>query len=410
MKVLMLGWELPPHNSGGLGVACLNLSRALAKEGAEIDFVVPYEADHSEIRYMKVLSAMHVDPLFRYGGGAYESSRVDEAIVADKEGGQMYSIRDIQRNYCAFVKRYLMEYKPDVVHAHDWLTFEAGVLAKKNFGIPLIAHVHATEYDRSGMNGGNPVVHEVERQGLLWADKILAVSEATKQIIHEKYDIPLDKIDVVYNSLDEGFLKDSAYEYQGAQYKYLENLKSQGYTIVSTVGRFTIQKGLAHMMRAAARALEKERKLIFVFAGDGEQKHELMRMAADFKISSKVIFTGFVRGKRLRDIYSVSDVFVMSSVSEPFGLTALEAAHHGNVLILTKQSGVAEVLRDVMSYDFWDENKLADEIVAVAKSKALLKTLKERILQEYTRISWRDVAKKCIRVYNDTRNYKRNIF
>lgn len=410
MKVLMLGWELPPHNSGGLGVACLNLSRALAKEGAEIDFVVPYEADHSEIRYMKVLSAMHVDPLFRYGGGAYESSRVDEAIVADKEGGQMYSIRDIQRNYCAFVKRYLMEYKPDVVHAHDWLTFEAGVLAKKNFGIPLIAHVHATEYDRSGMNGGNPVVHEVERQGLLWADKILAVSEATKQIIHEKYDIPLDKIDVVYNSLDEGFLKDSAYEYQGAQYKYLENLKSQGYTIVSTVGRFTIQKGLAHMMRAAARALEKERKLIFVFAGDGEQKHELMRMAADFKISSKVIFTGFVRGKRLRDIYSVSDVFVMSSVSEPFGLTALEAAHHGNVLILTKQSGVAEVLRDVMSYDFWDENKLADEIVAVAKSKALQKTLKERILQEYTRISWRDVAKKCIRVYNDTRNYKRNIF
>ena len=406
----MLGWELPPHNSGGLGVACLNLSRALAKEGAEIDFVVPYEADHSEIRYMKVLSAMHVDPLFRYGGGAYESSRVDEAIVADKEGGQMYSIRDIQRNYCAFVKRYLMEYKPDVVHAHDWLTFEAGVLAKKNFGIPLIAHVHATEYDRSGMNGGNPVVHEVERQGLLWADKILAVSEATKQIIHEKYDIPLDKIDVVYNSLDEGFLKDSAYEYQGAQYKYLENLKSQGYTIVSTVGRFTIQKGLAHMMRAAARALEKERKLIFVFAGDGEQKHELMRMAADFKISSKVIFTGFVRGKRLRDIYSVSDVFVMSSVSEPFGLTALEAAHHGNVLILTKQSGVAEVLRDVMSYDFWDENKLADEIVAVAKSKALQKTLKERILQEYTRISWRDVAKKCIRVYNDTRNYKRNIF
>ena len=406
----MLGWELPPHNSGGLGVACLNLSHALANQGADIDFVVPYEADHSAIKYMHVLSAMHIDPLFRYGGGgAYDSDRVHDAIIESKDSNKMYSIREVQHNYCEFVNRYLMEYKPDVVHAHDWLTFEAGVLAKKNYGIPLIAHVHATEYDRSGMHGGNPLVHEIERQGLLWADKIFAVSEATKRQIHEKYDIPLDKIDVVYNSLDEGFLKDS-YEYQGEQYKYLEGLKDQGYTIVSTVGRFTIQKGLSHMMRAATRALEKEKKLIFVFAGDGEQKHELMRQAADYRISSNVIFTGFVRGKRLRDIYSLSDIFVMSSVSEPFGLTALEAAHHGNVLILTKQSGVAEVLRDVMSYDFWDEDKLADEIVAIAESKALQQTLKERILQEYTRISWQDVAKKCLRVYHEMRNYKRNVY
>lgn len=409
MKILMLGWELPPHNSGGLGVACLNLSKALAKEGAEIDFVVPYEADHSAIKHMKVLSAMHIDPLFRYGGGVYDSDKVEEVIIPDKTTTKMYSIRDVQRSYCEFVNQYLMEYKPDIVHAHDWLTFEAGILAKKNYGIPLIAHVHATEYDRSGMHGGNSVIHEVERQGLLWADKILAVSEATKQIIHEKYDIPLDKIDVVYNSLDENFFRDD-YEYSSAQYRYLEGLKNSGYTIVSTVGRFTIQKGLSHMMRAAAKALDKEPKLIFVFAGDGEQKHELMRMAADYRISAKVIFTGFVRGRRLRDIYSVSDVFVMSSVSEPFGLTALEAAHHGNVLILTKQSGVAEVLRDVMSYDFWDEDKLADEMVAVAKSKALQQTLKERILQEYTRISWQDVAKKCVKVYNETRNYKRYVY
>lgn len=409
MKILMLGWELPPHNSGGLGVACLNLSKALADQGADIDFVVPYEADHSEIKHMHVLSAMHIDPLFRYGGGAYESENVNQAIIADKHQSKLYSIRDVQHNYCKFVQQYLMAYKPDVVHAHDWLTFEAGVLAKQNYGIPLIAHVHATEYDRSGMHGGNPVVHEIERQGLLWADKILAVSNATKNIIHQKYDIPLDKIDVVYNSLDQNFLQD-AYAYQGDQYKYLESMKAAGYTIISTVGRFTIQKGLSHMMRAAARALEKEPKLLFVFAGDGEQRYQLMRQAADYQISQKVIFTGFVRGKRLRDIYSVSDVFVMSSVSEPFGLTALEAAHHGNVLILTKQSGVAEVLRDVMSYDFWDEDKLADEIVAVAKSKALRQTLKERIVHEYNRISWQDVAKKCLKVYNETRNYKRNIY
>ena len=404
----MLGWELPPHNSGGLGVACLNLSRALADEGAEIDFVVPYEADHADIKYMNVLSAMHIDPLFRYGGGAYESTKIEEEIVPDLNG-EMLSIRDVQRNYQEFVEHYLMEFKPDLVHAHDWLTFEAGILAKKNFGVPLVAHVHATEYDRSGMNGGNPVIHEIEREGLLWADKIMAVSEATKRLVHEKYDIPLEKIDVAYNSLGDDFIKD-AYEYQGEQYAYLEALKVQGYKIVSTVGRFTIQKGLAHMMRAAARAIEKEPKLMFVFAGDGEERDELMEMAARYKISNNVIFTGFIRGRRLRDIYSVSDIFVMSSVSEPFGLTALEAAHHGNVLILTKQSGVAEVLRSVMEYDFWDEEKLADEIVAIAKSSALSNTLREGILQEYHKISWETVAKKVLSVYNEVSKNKRNVY
>ena len=405
----MLGWELPPHNSGGLGVACLNLSRALAQQGAEVDFVVPYEADHSEIKFMNVLSAMKIDPLFRYGFTAYDSAKIEEELYPDMTGEKLISIRDIQHHYQDFVERYLMEYKPDVVHAHDWLTFEAGVLAKKNFGVPLVAHVHATEYDRSGMKGGNPLVHEIERECLMLADKIFAVSEATKRQIHEKYDIPLDKIDVAYNSLDEDYLKD-AYEYSGEQYKYLELMKERGYTVVSTVGRFTIQKGLSHMMRAAARALEMDDKLLFVFAGDGEQRDELLEMAAEYRISRNVIFTGFVRGKRLRDIYNISDIFVMSSVSEPFGLTALEAAHHGDVLILTKQSGVAEVLKSVMTYDFWDEQKLADEIVAIHRSQALSNTLRDGIAQEYQKISWQDVAKKCLSVYNQVNKNKRNTY
>ncbi len=405
MKILMLGWELPPHNSGGLGVACLNLSRALAKDGAEIDFVVPYEADHSEIKFMKVMSAMKLDPLFRYGVGAYDSKYVDQALIPDAPSEKMISIREVQHNYCKFVEDYLMEYKPDVVHAHDWLTFEAGVLAKKNFGIPLVAHVHATEYDRSGMRGGNSLVHAIEREGLMLADKIIAVSRATKDIIVEKYDIPADKISVVYNSLDEEFLR-SAYSYDSDDYKYLEAMKSLGYTIVSTVGRFTIQKGLSNLMRAAAKALTKNKKLIFVFAGDGEQKQELLEMSARFGISRNVVFTGFVRGKQLRDIYAVSDIFVMSSISEPFGLTALEAAHHGDVLIITKQSGVSEVIRSAMEYDFWDEDKLADEIVAISKSKALKNTLRDGILKEYRKISWNDVAKKVESVYNEMEKHK----
>ena len=164
------------------------------------------------------------------------------------------------------------------------------------------------------------------------------------------------------------------------------------------------------MMRAAARALEMDDKLLFVFAGDGEQRDELLEMAAEYRISRNVIFTGFVRGKRLRDIYNISDIFVMSSVSEPFGLTALEAAHHGDVLILTKQSGVAEVLKSVMTYDFWDEQKLADEIVAIHRSQALSNTLRDGIAQEYQKISWQDVAKKCLSVYNQVNKNKRNTY
>lgn len=411
MKILMLGWELPPHNSGGLGVACLNLSRALAKDGCDIDFVVPYEAEHKDIDFMHVLSASHLDPLFRFGIGAYDSDKIEELLIPDVHipgaiSQDQVSIRQIQKTYCDFVENYLMEYKPDLVHAHDWLTFEAGVLAKKNFGIPLIAHVHATEFDRAGGNGGNPLVHAIEREGLMLADKIFAVSEATKRIIHEKYGIPLEKIDVVYNSLDEDFLR-QAYRLDEDSYKYLESLKAKGYTVVSTVGRFTIQKGLTHFLHAAARAIRKNPKLLFVFAGDGEERHELVGLAAELGISKNVIFTGFVRGKQLRDIYELSDIFVMSSISEPFGLTALEAAHHGDVLILTKQSGVAEVLRSAFLYDFWDEDKLANEILAVAKSPALKDELRAAIRNEYRRISWRDVAEKCVSVYNEIDKHKR---
>ena len=405
MKILMLGWELPPHNSGGLGVACLNMARALAGQGAEIDFVVPYEAEHPEINFMKILSATHLDPIYRYGGGAYESLRILKKVIPTADREKLVSIRDVQKSYCEFVEKYLMQFKPDVIHAHDWLTYEAGVIAKKKFKIPLIAHVHATEFDRAGMHYGNPLIHEIERESLMLADEIIAVSETTKRIIHEKYHIPLSKIHVVYNSLDENY--DSAdYNFCQDSYSYLKNLKSAGWTVVSTVGRFTIQKGLQNLLRAAAMALSKNPKLIFVFAGDGEERNELINLAADLGISKNVIFTGFIRGKKLRDIYSVSDIFVMSSISEPFGLTALEAAHHGDVLILTKQSGVSEIIWSALKYDFWDEQKLADEILAVASSPALRKTLQRNVKREYRRISWDQVAKKCLKIYNKSMKHK----
>ena len=403
----MLGWELPPHNSGGLGVACLNMARALVDQGADIDFVVPYEAEHSEINFMNILSATRLDPIYRYGGGAYGSLRLLEKIIPTSDESRLVSIRDIQRSYCKFVDNYLMDFKPDVIHAHDWLTYEAGVLAKRKYHMPLIAHVHATEFDRAGMHVGNPLIHEIEQESLMLADEIIAVSEATKRIVHEKYHIPLNKIHVVYNSLDSDY-DTSKYIFESNAYNYLKNLKAAGYTVVSTVGRFTVQKGLHNMMRAAAIAISKNPKLIFLFAGDGEERNELINMAADLGISKNVIFTGFIRGKRLRDIYSVSDIFVMSSISEPFGLTALEAAHHGDVLILTKQSGVSEIIWSAMKYDFWDEQKLADEILAISSNPALKETLRRNVAKEYRKISWNQVAKKCLKIYNKAMKHKEN--
>ncbi len=402
MKILMLGWELPPHNSGGLGVACLNMARSLAKNGADIDFVVPYLAKHPEADFMNVIAATHLDPIARYGG-AYESTRISSQIIPTADEAKYVSIRDIQHSYCEFIEAYLRDHRPDIVHAHDWLTFEAGTVAKQQYNLPLIAHVHATEFDRAGAHSGNPIIHEVEQEGLIVADKIIAVSETTKRIVHDKYHIPLNKIEVVYNSMDEGY-NNSSYHFQNATYDYLERMKSMGYTIVSTVGRFTIQKGLHNLMHAAALAVHQNPKLLFIFAGDGEERNDLIRLSAELGIGKNVIFTGFIRGKRLRDIYSLSDIFVMSSVSEPFGLTALEAAHHGDALILTKQSGVSEIIWSAMKYDYWDERKLSDEILSITNNQSLRKTLQENIKQEYCKISWDQVAKKCLKIYNNVKH------
>lgn len=397
MKILMLGWELPPHNSGGLGVACYHLSKALALEGASIDFVVPYRAQHPETDFMTVHAASSLDPLDRYGMmGAYDSKYAAQSS-SELTADDVSNIRGVQRRYVQFVEQMVQKHPPDAIHAHDWLTLEAGMRAKELTNVPLIVHVHATEFDRAGEKYGNPIVHEIEYQGLMMADKIIAVSNITKGIIIRRYGIPASKIEVVHNAIDTASLMST--EYDRRTYAYLEALKAEGYTVVSTVTRFTIQKGLTHFIRAAARACEKYHKLVFLLAGDGEQRDELIRLAAELGISDKVFFTGFVRGKQWRDAYNVADIFVMSSVSEPFGLTALEAAHYNTALIITRQSGVGEVLHNIFKYDFWEVDTLADQIIGIATSPALAENLRENIRREYTKLSWHDVARQCMRLY-----------
>lgn len=401
MNILMLGWELPPHNSGGLGVACYHMAKALALQGATIDFVLPYTAAHPGVEFMNVHNATSLKPEERVHMGSYDSAGVFEKNLLDTDPGELRTMRAVQRHYGEFVEQLVETVRPDVIHAHDWLTMEAGVRAKELTGAPLVVHVHATEFDRSGELGGNPIVHEIEQQALLMADRIIAVSNITKGIIVERYGIPADMVEVVHNAIDlDSF---GEYAYDKRDYRYIEALKHEGYTVVATLTRFTVQKGLTHFMRAAARAAEKYDRFVFLFAGDGEQRDELIHMAADLGISDKVYFTGFVRGKQWRDVYSVADVFVMSSVSEPFGLTALEAAHHESALLISKQSGVGEVLKHTFKFDYWDTDVLADQMVSIALSPSLATSLRRNVANEYAKLSWDDVAATCLRIYDTSR-------
>jgi glycosyltransferase involved in cell wall biosynthesis len=223
------------------------MARALASQGAEIDFMVPYEAEHPEIDFMKVISTTTLEPLTIHLG-AYDG-RCMTCTVDDCTHDKAKGIRAVQAQYSKKVRQHVKKSTPDVIHAHDWLTFEAGVAAKEMTGKPLVAHVHATEFDRAGGKQGNPLIHEIEQHGLLMADRILAVSAATKKLIVERYHIPADKIEVVHNSIESSEFQRSVY--YPDDYVYVESLKKEGYTVVATLGRLTLQKGLYQFLRAA---------------------------------------------------------------------------------------------------------------------------------------------------------------
>lgn len=390
----MLGWELPPHNSGGLGVACYELARHLAYDGVSIDFMVPYTAEH-HIDEFNVEGTTDLSPgevLMNYG--AYDSAAFGCTNDCSHEPT---GLRGLQHRYVKYVEKTVAYRRYDAIHAHDWLTLEAGIRAKQITAKPLIAHVHATEFDRAGSNRGNPLVHDIEFNGFMMADRIIAVSEITKQIIVQQYGIPPNKVEVVHNSIDTNAYSMDIQDRQ--TYAYLDQMKAHGHKVVVSLGRLTVQKGLVQFLEAAAKAVSKNDKLLFLIAGNGEQRDELIEKTASLGISDKVLFSGFVRGAQWRDAYRIGDMFVMSSVSEPFGLTALEAAGYGNAIILSKQSGVGEVLRNVLRYDFWDTTLLADQMVAVATHPSLQYELTHQVRKEFDNLSWRNVSQKCKSIY-----------
>lgn len=394
MKVLMLGWELPPHNSGGLGVACFQLCKALAAQGADIEFVLPYTAEHKDVDFMKVTAAhpQDVEQVLK-AGIAYDS------FSYVKHNGEIDYI-DIfgqSKIYEDVIGKITNLGEFDIIHAHDWLTCRAAVRAKLITGKPLVVHFHSIEADRSGQkNGGNPLVREIENLALLMADKVVAVSQHTKDDIVREYGIDADKIEVVHNHFDPSGLIPAKNK---NAYAYLTEMKKHHYKVISSIGRLTIQKGLPHLLLAFKRVLETAPKTLLLIVGSGDQRNELVQLSADLDIADKVLFADFQRGKNYRDAYSIANLFVLPSVSEPFGLTALEAVGYGTPVLLSKQSGVAEMLKNSIAVDFWDTEKMAKKIVELLSDDKLRHKLHTKAAKDYANHSWEKSAKKVLDIY-----------
>lgn len=390
----MLGWELPPDNSGGLGVACYQLCKALAKKGADIEFVLPYTPKNHTIDFMRVNAAhpQNIQSIIK-SGIAYDSYKYTmtngETKTVDIYGQAMM--------YEEAVGKLVELASFDIIHAHDWLTCRAALRAKMMTGKPLIIHLHSIESDRAGKeHGGNPMVREIEALALMVADRIITVSEHTKRGVMREYGIPAEKIDVIHNHFDPANLEPQSGD---SIYPYLERMKNLGYRVVANVGRLTIQKGLPNLLQAFAEVVKRAPKTFLLLVGDGEQKFELIDQAARLGIADKVFFTGFQRGKAYRDAYAVADLFVMPSISEPFGLVALESIGYGTPVLVSHQSGVSEVIHNCLKVDFWDINEMANKIVGVVQNDALRNELHHNSYREYTGHSWDDSADKLWNVY-----------
>lgn len=389
----MLGWELPPHNSGGLGIACYQLCKALSEKDVDIEFILPYQAEHG-IDFMDITAAhpQGVASVIR-AGIAYDSYK----YILEDGGEQWLDIHQQQSLYEQAVARLVEAREFDIVHAHDWLTFRAALRVKELKGCPLVLHVHSVESDRAGRPDGNPIVKEIEGLAMHLADRVIAVSQHTKRIIIRDYGIPADKIEVVHNSVQT----DSMTQLDGDNaYRYLVEMKKLGYHIVVNIGRLTIQKGLPNLLRAAQKVVALEPKTLFLIVGSGEQYRELVELSAELGIGPNVLFADFQRGKNWRDAFAIGDLFVLPSVSEPFGLTPLEAIGYGTPAMISKQSGVSEVLNNCLKVDHWDVNEMANSITSVIRSDVLKKELWRNAYHEYERLSWDKAGTKVKALYS----------
>ncbi len=423
MKVFMVGWEFPPFISGGLGTACYGLTRAMDELGIDVIFAMP-KATAAAGSNAKMLAALggsagcggmecyefkHVkfktmeSALQAYGGPESFKRRLEDLAEeklcgcqtecagfninedAMRYGQNIYS--EVNR-YGRAIARLACREDFDVVHAHDWMTFPAGVAAARVSGKPLVVQIHSTEFDRSGDNI-NQMVYDIERYGMHKAKKVIAVSNYTRNILIDRYAVPPEKIEVVYNGVIQGLCSKAG----STQIR-------TGDKVVLFLGRITMQKGPEYFIAAARKVLDILDNVKFVMAGSGDMMRRMVDMAAGIGIGQKVLFTGFLSGNDLQRVYAMADLYVMPSVSEPFGIAPLEAINHDVPTLISKQSGVSEVLRHTLKVDFWDIDEMANKIVAVLRHPPLEATLRKESQREVTRLNWQDSARNCMRVYD----------
>ena len=425
----MFGWEFPPHIAGGLGTACYGMTRGLARNDVEVIFVMPKASGDEDERFVKVVNASDVEALYRgdVATGAddimskmsfihIDSNMVPYLSPEEYEVKREEYLRTGQRtwevpgdvwtqrytfsgkygaNLMEEVARYAivaaqvaknLEGQFDVIHAHDWLTYFAGIAAKRVSGKPLVVHMHATEFDRSGENI-NTQTYAIERAGMHAADMVIAVSNLTRNIVINRYGVPAEKVVAVHNAVRFAE-KEKPLPERGVDDK-----------IVTFLGRITFQKGPDYFVEAAAKVLKRVPNVRFVMAGSGDMMNHVIRRVAALGIADRFHFTGFLRGDDVQKMFQLSDVYVMPSVSEPFGISPLEAMRSNVPVIISKQSGVAEVLDYAVKVDYWDVDAMADAIYGLITYPALAKMFSEKGMAEVTGLKWNNAAAKIKRVY-----------
>ncbi len=394
MKVLMFGWEFPPQTSGGLGTACYALTKGLARNGADVTFVVPFAVDNEDDN-----AWVHL----RSAQGEYQhvSLRSIRSLLrpymnsGQYQRGKGTGVKLYGENLYEEVARFsraagLLAKKEahDVIHCHDWMTYPAGIIAKQESGKPLVMHIHNTVFDRSGLNPSG-YEYAIEKVGFEQADVIVAISNLVKEHLIQKYYVPKEKIRVVHWGIDQD---DPAYAARAPVKKTDDHL-------VLFVGRITVQKGPDYFMEAAKKVLAYEPKTKFIVVGDGDLLPQIIQQSIDLGISDKVSFNGWFEKQAVFNALKWADVFVMPSVSEPFGLVALEALKNGTPVIVSKQSGVAEIVEHCLKVDFWDTDELANKIVNVVRHPVLRQELKENGTKEVEQFTLDKPAQQVMDIY-----------
>ena len=424
MKVLMFGWEFPPHITGGLGTACYGMTKGLLKQGAEVLFVVPKAYGDEDQRAVRIVNASDVvvdfknSEFFEFAKSLtymevgsnlvpyldpeefekFSSEQQKEITQSEKSifsrkfefsGKYGTNLMEEVSRYALVAGAVASQYEFDVIHAHDWLTYYAGIAAQKVSGKPLVVHIHATEFDRTGENI-NTLVYEIERNGMMAADRVIAVSNLTRKVVVEKYGINADKVFTVHNAIEPVEKPDSVNVKKAVKEK-----------VVTFLGRITFQKGPEYFIETAHKVLQRDRNIRFVMAGSGDMMNKMIRRVAQLKIADRFHFTGFLKGESVDRMFALTDVFVMPSVQEPFGLVPLEAMRTNVPVIVSKQSGVAEVLKYAIKVDFWDVNGTADAIWGLLHYKALSQIFTKYGKDEVDNLKWEYAAVKIMDVYRD---------